>query len=124
MTIECEVDEAARRVVMASVGDVPGAQVSRFIAELVRRRPELAEWDWVHDVRANTGAVDNADIQTVAEAFAHAAPGPCYTVFVSEDRNLALWSQVMDHAFRGRKHLTALTVEAAIEDIDRRRGRI
>ena len=95
-----------------------GAAVARRIAELVAARPELAGWDWVQDVRENRGEVDNADVARVAEAFATAPPGPCWTVFVSHDPNLALWCKVMDAMFRGRLHCAVPTPEAAVQLLD------
>lgn len=95
-----------------------GAAVSRRIADLAAARPELAGWDWIQDVRANRGEVDNADIAAVAEVFAAAGPGPCWTIFVSHDPNLALWCKVMDAMFNGRLHRAAATPEAAVQLLD------
>lgn len=123
MTIHCDIDEAARRVVMTADGATTGAQTSRFIVDLVARRPELAGWDWIHDIRDSSGEADNRDVQSVAEAFAGAPPGPSFTIFVTEDRGFDLWAKVMDHAFLERRHLTSPTVEAAIAELDALRGR-
>ena len=113
MAIEHRFDESARRVFMKMGEDATGAAVSRHIAALTADRPELAGWDWIQDVRENRGQVENADIAVVAEAFAGAPPGPCWTIFVSHDRNLDLWCKVMDPLFQGRQHRTAPTPEAA-----------
>ncbi|MDO9587906.1 MAG: hypothetical protein Q7J13_08210 [Brevundimonas sp.] len=113
MAIEHRFDEPARRVFMRIGEAATGAAVSRHIAALTADRPELASWDWIQDVRESRGEVDNADIAIVVEAFAKAPPGPCWTVFVSHDRNLALWCKVMDAMFQGRLHLVAPTPEAA-----------
>ena len=118
MAIEHHFDEPKKRVLMR-IGEMDtGAAVSRHIAALTAARPELAEWDWIQDVRASRGVVDNADIADVAEAFAGAASGPCWTVFVSHDPNLALWCKVMDAMFNGRLHRTVLTPEAAAVLLD------
>lgn len=98
--------------------DVTGAQASRHIVELATRRPELKGWDWVHDIRGSSGEVGNEDVAAVARAFADSPPGPAWTVFVTDDRNFALWCKVMDAQFDGRLHLTAPTVEAALQQLD------
>jgi hypothetical protein len=98
--------------------DVTGAQSSRHILQLTARRPELKGWDWVHDVRHSSGEVGNPDVAEVARAFVDSPPGPTWTVFVTEDRNFGLWCKVMDARFRGRLHLTALTVEDALRQLD------
>ena len=118
MDIEYRIEEPARRVFMRIGETATGAAVSRRIADLAAARPELAGWDWIQDVRENRGEVDNADIAAVAEAFADAPPGPCWTIFVSHDSNLALWCKVMDAMFNGRLHRAAATPEAAVQLLD------
>lgn len=122
MDIEHRFDEPGRRVFMRIGEAATGAAVSRRIAELAAGRPELAGWDWIQDVRESRGEVGNADIAAVAEAFAVAPPGPCWTVFVSHDPNLSLWCKVMDAMFNGRLHRAVLTPEAAIRLLDSLRG--
>lgn len=118
MEIEHRLDEPKKRVFMRIGETVAGAAVSRQIAAMTVDRPELAGWDWIQDVRESRGEVDNADIAAVAEAFAAAPPGPCWTIFVSHDPNLALWCKVMDAMFNGRLHRAALTPEAAVRLLD------
>lgn len=101
--------------------DVRGETVSRRILELTAARPELAGWDWIHDIRESSGDVGNPDVAMVARAFAAAPPGPTWTVFVTHDRNFDLWCRVMDAQFPGRTHLTAPSVEAAVLRLDRLR---
>ena len=103
--------------------DVTGAQSTRHILQLTARRPELKGWDWVYDVRHSSGEVGNPDVNEVARAFADSPPGPTWTVFVTEDRNFGLWCRVMDAQFRSRSHLTALTVDAAHQQLDALRAR-
>lgn len=118
-----QIDEANRRVIMAPGPALTGRQVSRQIIELVKERPELADWDWVHDLRHSSGEADNADVSTVAQAFSrHATPGGrSYTVFITEDPGFPFWAQTMDPQFDGRIHLTAPSLEAALSLLDRRR---
>lgn len=118
MDIEERIEEPEKRVFMRIGETATGAAVSRRIADLVAARPELAGWDWIQDVRESRGAVDNADIAAVAEAFAVAPPGPCWTVFVSHDPNLALWCKVMDGLFQGRLHRAVGSLEAALALLD------
>jgi hypothetical protein len=118
MDIEERIEEPEKRIFMTIGETATGAAVSRRIADLTAARPELAGWDWIQDVRENRGEVDNADIAAVAEAFAAAPPGPCWTVFVSHDPNLALWCKVMDAMFNGRLHRAVLTPEAAVRLLD------
>src|SRR5690606_15561944 len=118
MDIGHRLDESTKRVFM-TVGEMAtGAAVSAHIAQLAAERPELAGWDWIQDVRESRGEVDNDDIASVAEAFATAAPGPCWTIFVSHDPNLRLWCKVMDAMFNGRLHRAVLTPEAAVRLLD------
>ena len=112
------IDEQARRVILTMGEDVTGAQSARHIVQLTARRPELKGWDWVHDIRHSSGEVGNPDVTEVARAFVDSPPGPTWTVFVTEDRNFYLWCKVMDAQFRGRVHLTALTVDEAEEQLD------
>ena len=124
MSIETRIDETARRITQVLSPAASGAEASRVIVEMVAQRPELAGWDWVHDVREAEGRATLEDVQVTAAAFADAPPGETFTVFVSNDRNLILWCRVMDHQIPGRRHLTALTLEEAHADLDRRRGRL
>lgn len=118
-----QLDEAARRVVITPGPDVTGRQSSRLIVEMVTARPELADWDWIMDLRKASGEADNADVATVARAFArHASAGNrSYTVFVTQDPGFPLWARTMDPQFDGRVHLTAPSLEAAASLLDRRR---
>ena len=124
MSIETRIDERARRITQVLSAAANGAQATRVIVQMVAERPELAGWDWVHDVRLAEGRATLEDVQETAAAFAIAPPGETFTVFVSADRNLALWCQVMDHQIPGRRHLTAPSVEQAHADLDRRRARL
>ncbi len=122
MTIEHRIDEAARRVTVVLGPRDTAAASTRLILRLVTERPALKSWDWVHDVREAGGHADLADTDAVAAAFAGEAAAPCWTVFVSLDRHLALWCQVMDHQIPGRRHLTAPTLEQAYAALDARRA--
>ena len=124
MTIEHRVDEGARRVTLVLGPRDTAAASTRLILDLVAERPELKSWDWVHDVREAGGHADLADTDAVAAAFAGDAGTPCWTIFVSHDRHLALWCQVMDHQIPGRRHFTAPTLEKAYADLDARRAAI
>lgn len=119
-----QLDEAVRRVFMAPGPDVVGRQSARLIVEMVTARPELADWDWIMDLRQASGDADNDDVATVARAFGrHATPGGrSYTVFVTEDPGFPLWARTMDPQFDGRIHLTAPSLEAALSLLDRRRA--
>ncbi|MDY6924949.1 MAG: hypothetical protein SWI22_13450 [Pseudomonadota bacterium] len=118
MDIEHSFDEGKKRVLMRIGEAASGAAVSRYIAGLATERPELADWDWVQDIRESRGNVDNADIAAVAEALATASPGPCWTIYVTHDHNLALWCKVMDAMFRGRLHRVVATPQAAASLLD------
>lgn len=122
MAVTHQIDETARRVVMITDGVTTGSGVTDLIERLIRARPELADWDWINDVRASTGRVDNADIERTARAFADQGE-TAWTVFVSEDANLAIWTKVMDAMFARRLHLVAHDLDAAHRLLDRKRGR-
>lgn len=119
-----QIDEGCRRVVLAPGPGITGRKSSRLIVELVTERPELADWDWIMDLRQSSGESDNSDVATVARAFARHATvgGRSYTVFVTEDPGFPLWARTMDPQFDGRIHLTAPTLEAAQSLLDRRRA--
>lgn len=118
-----QIDEDHRRVTLTPGPAVTGRQSARLIVELVGARPELADWDWIMDLRQSSGESDNSDVATVARAFARHATvgGRSYTVFVTEDPGFPLWARTMDPQFDGRIHLTAPTLEAAQSLLDRRR---
>ena len=122
MGIEHLIDETARRVTIVLKPCDTAAASTRLILDLVARRPELLGWDWIHDVREAGGHADLADTNAVADVFAKVPEAEAYTVFVTRDRHLDLWCQVMDHQIRGRRHLTALTLEQAHADLDARRA--
>ena len=122
MSIETRIDETTRRITQVLGAAESGATASRLIVDMVARRPEFSGWDWVHDVRKAEGRASLHDVEVAAAAFANAPPGETFTVFVTTDRNLTLWCRVMDHQIPGRRHLTALTLEQAHADLDRRRG--
>lgn len=124
MPISLEVDDENERVFMTITGGATGAQVARRIAEHVECHPQARRWDWVQDVRLSTGEVTVADINAVARTFAPGDVEDCWTVFVSMDRNLGLWLPSMDLMFKRRKHLSAITIEQAVADLDVLRGRI
>ncbi|MFN3930198.1 MAG: hypothetical protein ACK4JY_00490 [Brevundimonas sp.] len=122
MDIEHRFDDG-RKCVLMTIGEAAsGAAVSRYIAGLAAERPELADWDWIQDIRDSRGKVDNADIAVVAEALATASPGPCWTIYVTHDHNLALWCKVMDAMFSGRLHRVVATPQAAATLLDTLRG--
>lgn len=124
MTITAELDEALHRVVMLYGDSDPASAATREIVRMVAERPELKGWDWVHDLRPTMGDGGIEDSNRVAEAFRGAPGGVCYTIFVTRDRHFGLWTSAMDHQFNGRKHLTAITVEQALADLDQLRGRL
>jgi len=121
MAIRCELDEDARRVLMTIDGPSTGRQVTDVILKEVGKRPDLIEWDWIQDVRAASGEVDNTDMGRVAEAFGRPERAT-YTVFVSNDPALPQWAKVMDHVFHNRSHRVTTTVEAADALLDRLRA--
>lgn len=124
MTITSEIDEDLQRVLMRYGDADPAASAAREIVRMVVERPELKGWDWVHDLRPTMGDGGLEDANRVAEAFKGAPDGVCYTIFVTRDRHFGLWASAMDHQFNGRKHLTAVTLEQALADLDQLRGRL
>ncbi len=117
-----EIDEAKRRVRMFPAASAKGRDVTSAILSLIEARPELTGWDWVHDVRVTSGEVETVDVDRVADALRSGGNVPCWTVFISHDRGLAGWCQVMDHQVPGRRHLVVPTPEAAERQLDVLRG--
>lgn len=118
----CQIDDVRRRVVLTSDQTTTGRQATDLILKLVHERPELMDYDWVHDIRITSGEVDTGDIDRVADAFSRASGVQTYTVFVTEDPNFAPWARTMDFLFRERKHMVAATPETAHALIDRVRA--
>lgn len=116
MAIEHSVDAVRRRVFVTPPPTARGSAVSDLIISLVEARPELARWDWVHDIRNASGDADQED--RVAKAFASALAGEpapaAITIFITQDPGFPLWAKVMDGFFPGRRHLTATTPEMAL----------
>lgn len=124
MAISLDVDEQFERIFLTITDASTGAQVARRIAEHLAEHPAARAWDWVQDIRQASGEVTVADTNKVAAAFAPGDDRPCWTVFISLDRNLGLWTPSMDLLFRHRKHLTAITSEQAVANLDALRGRL
>jgi hypothetical protein len=118
------IDEVNRRVLITSPDGISGQAATRIIVDMVRQRPELTGWDWVHDVRRALGDVSVDDISEVARAFANPPPGVTFTIFVSTDANLGTWARAMDFEFVRRRHLCAPTPEAALALLERHRAAI
>lgn len=122
LKLEQVIDEANRRVLLTSPEGMSGRDATRSIIDMVRKRPELVGWDWIHDVRRAAGDVNVEDISGVAAAFVDPPPGETFTIFVSDDPNLGLWGQAMDFDFVRRRHLAVTTPEAAIALLERHRA--
>lgn len=118
MPVSFVIDEARSCVFVTPSPTARGSAVTDVIVRLVQERPELANWNWVHDLRDTSGEADQSDVNRVAEAFLVARNGvdakPCVTVFITLDRAFPLWAKVMDGLFPGRQHLTATTPQRVV----------
>lgn len=113
LAITHRIDDPRRQVWIRADGATTGAEVSAFIVGLTEARPELLEFDFVHDLREASGDVNNNDVDRVATSFAAGPAGPTYTVFITLDPHFATWARAMDFQFPNRKHYIASTPEGA-----------
>ena len=114
--------DADRRVLLTPGPGMRGPRLTDHVIQALADRPEIADWDWVNDLREPVEDSSHDDIIRIAAAFDAVSTVPTFTVFVTPDQNLRLWAQVMDHQFRHRRHLIAETPEAALALLDRRRA--
>jgi hypothetical protein len=114
--------DADRRVLLTSGEGVRGPDLADATIRAVTERPDLADWDWINDLRDPVEDSSGEDIVRIAAAFDAVSTSPSWTVFVSRDPNLRLWAQVMDHQFRHRRHLVADSPETAAALLDRTRS--
>ena len=114
--------EDDHRVLLTPGPGMRGPRLTDLVLQALADRPEIADWDWVNDLREPIEDSSNDDIVRIAAAFDAVSTVPTFTVFVTPDQNLSLWAQVMDHQFRQRRHLIADTPEAALALLDRKRA--
>lgn len=114
--------DAERRVLLTPGAGMRGPRLTDLVIQALADRPEIADWDWVNDLREPIEDSSSDDIVPIAAAFDAVSAVPTWTVFVTRDSNLRLWAQVMDHQFKHRRHLIAESPEAAAALLDRKRG--
>lgn len=122
MAFQIQFLEADHRVLMTPGPGMRGPRLTDLVIQALADRPEIADWDWVNDLREPIEDSSNDDITRIAAAFDAVSTVPTFTIFVTPDPNLRLWAQVMDHQFKHRRHLTVDTPEAALALLDRKRA--
>jgi len=104
--------EAERCVVVAASAQ-PGATVAATILDLLDRRPNIAGWDWIIDVRCAHQQATPSEIDRIATAFNAATSRQNFVVYVSEDRASHHRCSMIAPKFRNRCFLVADTLSAA-----------
>lgn len=122
MSVQCSLDPATRIALVLTKGTASGRDVARAILAEVAARPELASWDWIHDLRDASGDVSHDDVTGIAEAFGETPPArSALTVFITFDPHFGLWARTMDPLFPNRTHVVATSLEGAVAAIRRNR---
>ena len=122
MSIHLTYHDAERRVLLTPGEGVRGPALTDHVIRAVTERPEIADWDWINDLRIPVEDSSSDDIVRIGAAFDAVSTVPAWTVFVTRDPNLGLWARVMDHQFKHRRHLIADSPEAAAVLLERKRA--
>ena len=126
MQIGRSIDAARRRVVVRVPEGVSGRAMVRFVTELLRGRPQLANYDFIYNMLRFDSDIGNDDVAAMSAIYLgfDREPGPKYTVFVILDPNFEVWAKTMDHSFGDRVHQTFQTQAEAEAYLDHVRGLI
>jgi hypothetical protein len=112
MGAEASIIEAKKYVIVAASPE-PGETVAATILDRVRRRPEIAGWDWIIDVRCAHQQATASEIGEIAEAFNRASSRQGFVIYVSEDDASHERCTMIAPKFRNRCFLVARDLPAA-----------
>ncbi|MGQ3040094.1 MAG: hypothetical protein ACT6TH_03190 [Brevundimonas sp.] len=104
--------EAERRVVVTATTQ-PGATVAATILDWLARRPAIAGWDWIIDVRCAHLQATPMEIDQIATAFNAATSSQAFVIYVSEDPATHERCAQIAPKFRNRCFLVARTLTSA-----------
>ena len=113
-SIEVELDDGGRLVVVRPRGQVDGDRFVERMSAVVRANPALGGYAFLYDLRDYVGTVDHEAVTRFAEAW-NTLPEPRAgrTAFVTTDSGFELWARVFDVLFLGREHRIFLTEDHA-----------
>ncbi|WP_426042592.1 hypothetical protein [Brevundimonas sp. TWP2-3-4b1] len=83
------------------------------IIDLLDRRPKVASWDWIIDVRCAHQKATTSEIDQIATAFNAATSRQGFVIYVSEDPASHERCAMIAPKFRNRCFLVARTLIAA-----------
>lgn len=104
--------ESERYVVVAASPE-PGTTVAATILDLLNRRPEIAGWDWIIDVRCAHQQAAPSEIDQIAAALNGATSRQGFVIYVSEDPASHARCAMIHPKFRNRCFLVAHTLSSA-----------
>ncbi|WP_426051726.1 hypothetical protein [Brevundimonas sp. SL161] len=101
------------RYVIAAASPQPGITVAATILDLLDRRPKIAGWDWIIDVRCAYQQATPSEIDQIAAAFNRATSRQGFVIYVSEDPASHDRCAMIAPKFRNRCFLVAHTLSSA-----------
>ena len=104
--------EAERSVVVTATAQ-PGATLAATILDWLVRRPAIAGWDWIIDVRCAHVQATPPEIDQIATAFNAATSRQAFVIYVSEEAATHERCSLIAPKFRNRCFLVARTLTSA-----------
>ena len=103
----------AERSVVVTATTQPGATVAATILDLLVRRPVIAGWDWIIDVRSAHVQATPSEIDRIATAFNAATSHQAFVIYVSDDAATHDRCSQIAPKFRNRCFLVTRTLASA-----------